>query len=472
MLLRLVCILTLFETANCGLTLFDAVYWNVKPYAFINDEGKVDGIYPMIFQQAKIFCVNKTMLDHYNATDVMSFNISNVKSRREFLRAYKSGYKNTSKVRAGRDVWFPIFLRSTQSIRKIELEKGLMNFDIHKSKSIALIVHRDYISLPEKILRGILSCDQILLLTALLSIFFGLIIWLFEGNSNPVFPKNSIRGIGVGIWWSLVSMTTVGYGDVVPKSVPGRFLATIWVCVGVMVICIITATVTEVVTGTSEINIRTKRVSVLEESFESEKIGHFGVEVVEKATYRDVLQAVRDRETFGAAINADVAAWMIDEIKDDSSPNPLRIVKLLPANLNINIAMSVNIRKEPYLRDIIRCMLRQRTEIYDRSINHFHRHCETESIFIGNFLDLFKTKLVQVLLGGIVLFTIVGIIFNTDLLNSWTTRLPFVNRKEDDGTDKRIKDSEQNDSLTLLQSPFSKAKRSSNNDIAEHEENS
>jgi voltage-gated potassium channel len=44
------------------------------------------------------------------------------------------------------------------------------------------------------------------------------------------------------LWWAVVTVTTVGYGDVTPVSGEGRMVALVLMCVGVVVISIFTAT--------------------------------------------------------------------------------------------------------------------------------------------------------------------------------------------------------------------------------------
>ncbi len=44
-----------------------------------------------------------------------------------------------------------------------------------------------------------------------------------------------------GIWWAWVTVTTVGYGDIVPASGEGRFFASILIMIGIVMVSLITA---------------------------------------------------------------------------------------------------------------------------------------------------------------------------------------------------------------------------------------
>ncbi len=52
------------------------------------------------------------------------------------------------------------------------------------------------------------------------------------------------HSVGEGLWWAVQTVTTVGYGDVVPKAVSGRIVAAILMLAGIGIISVVTAVVT------------------------------------------------------------------------------------------------------------------------------------------------------------------------------------------------------------------------------------
>jgi ABC-type amino acid transport substrate-binding protein len=79
------------------------------------------------------------------------------------------------------------------------------------------------------------------LLTLLLLV--GWIVWLVERRHNPGQFAHGWRGLGAGLWWSAVTMTTVGYGDKAPETLAGRTLAIIWMFASVALISGFTAAI-------------------------------------------------------------------------------------------------------------------------------------------------------------------------------------------------------------------------------------
>jgi voltage-gated potassium channel len=68
-------------------------------------------------------------------------------------------------------------------------------------------------------------------------VIFGMLIYLIEG------PENGFTSIPISIYWAIVTMTTVGYGDIAPQTTFGQMLASIIMIMGYGVLAVPTGIV-------------------------------------------------------------------------------------------------------------------------------------------------------------------------------------------------------------------------------------
>uniref|UniRef100_A0A8D0L5M2 Potassium voltage-gated channel modifier subfamily G member 4 n=1 Tax=Sphenodon punctatus TaxID=8508 RepID=A0A8D0L5M2_SPHPU len=61
---------------------------------------------------------------------------------------------------------------------------------------------------------------------------FSPLVYLAENESGKVLEFTSIPA---SYWWAIISMTTVGYGDMVPRSVPGQMVALSSILSGILI---------------------------------------------------------------------------------------------------------------------------------------------------------------------------------------------------------------------------------------------
>lgn len=83
----------------------------------------------------------------------------------------------------------------------------------------------------------------------ILLLIVGTLTWLFERRANAEqFGGPAHRGIGSGLWWAAVTMTTVGYGDKAPVTPGGRIIGLIWMFAGLIAVASFTAAITSALT--------------------------------------------------------------------------------------------------------------------------------------------------------------------------------------------------------------------------------
>ncbi len=73
-------------------------------------------------------------------------------------------------------------------------------------------------------------------------------IWLAERRRNEDFHKGYLRGIWDGVYWTLVTISTVGYGDKCPRTQAGRSITLVLIIVGYMAYAWFTASIAAALT--------------------------------------------------------------------------------------------------------------------------------------------------------------------------------------------------------------------------------
>ena len=82
------------------------------------------------------------------------------------------------------------------------------------------------------------------LVTLGLGLLGGFVVTLIDKQDFPTF--------GDGVWWTIVTLGTVGYGDIVPHTAWGRVVGSLVIVFGVTFIAFLTATVTSAFVATEE----------------------------------------------------------------------------------------------------------------------------------------------------------------------------------------------------------------------------
>jgi voltage-gated potassium channel len=76
-----------------------------------------------------------------------------------------------------------------------------------------------------------------------IAFFWALAVVVFGALERIVDPK-TFSSVWLGMWWALQTVTTVGYGDVVPDQATGKVIAAFLMLGGLSLIAVLTAAVT------------------------------------------------------------------------------------------------------------------------------------------------------------------------------------------------------------------------------------
>lgn len=126
-----------------------------------------------------------------------------------------------------------------------------LDFSYSYFESGMQIMTRDEPALPLRELLAAMFSPVLLELLGIMLVFvlvIAHIFWLIERQHDSDFPRAYFSGMLEAIWWSVVTVTTVGYGDRTPRGPFGRLLAIMWMFLGLVLVANFTAGVTSVLT--------------------------------------------------------------------------------------------------------------------------------------------------------------------------------------------------------------------------------
>lgn len=167
------------------------------------------------------------------------------------------------------------------------------------------VAEKKHLSVPLQFIIGILSFEFLsaLFVLFLVIFFFGFLLWFVEHKKNPEQFGNGIKGVLDGIWWSAVTMTTVGYGDKSPQTFLGRFIGVVWMFTAVITISSFTASIaSSLTTGTlqnsitSVADLRNKRVGTVGGSSSHQLLNDNFVASTQYPSVTELLHAVESGE--------------------------------------------------------------------------------------------------------------------------------------------------------------------------------
>jgi polar amino acid transport system substrate-binding protein len=208
----------------------------------------------------------------------------------------------------------------------------------------------------------------------LLSLIAGIIVWSFEKRqNNEMFGDGTMRGIGHGIWWAIVTVTTVGYGDKAPKTIGGRIVALIWMLFSIVFIASFTANITASLTlselrgkvrGFNDLN--TVRVGSISQTEAWNFLTRHGVTAAPFGSITEGLQAVADKKIDAFVLNEIILKYLVKI----EFPGRVQVIPGTFDDYFVSIALQ---NKSPLRKAINKAMLKiMRTEKWNELVNRYN----------------------------------------------------------------------------------------------------
>ena len=124
------------------------------------------------------------------------------------------------------------------------LQRVDFSYPAHRS-GVAVAVRKDTGLLAAFVSYGAVVAElaPLVTLTLGLLVVMGVAMWLAERTMRPRNHESAVASLRDGVYWAVVTMTTVGYGDKTPKTGSGRIIAILWMLVSVALVSILSTSI-------------------------------------------------------------------------------------------------------------------------------------------------------------------------------------------------------------------------------------
>jgi voltage-gated potassium channel len=144
--------------------------------------------------------------------------------------------------------YLSLFVSGTQSLAVIRILRVLRVFRVLKLAHFVGEARMLQVAMRASARKIIVFLGVVLTIVLIV----GTLMYLIEGE------ENGFTSIPRSVYWAIVTMTTVGYGDIAPQTVPGQVLASIVMIMGYGIIAVPTGIVTVEIASASRRSISTQ----------------------------------------------------------------------------------------------------------------------------------------------------------------------------------------------------------------------
>jgi ABC-type amino acid transport substrate-binding protein len=176
------------------------------------------------------------------------------------------------------------------------------------------------------------------------------LIWWAERGSDA-FEDRWFPGVATAVWWVIVTMSTVGYGDVVPKKAISKVLAMMIIITGIMLFGVAVASFSSALTVqqmrsdlSGPDDLKGRRVAVISATTGAAAVQNRGGRTVEVATVGEAAALVRDGKVDAAVHDLPLLQYHVKTHPEDG----VLVLDTMfePANYGMSFPIGSALRRE------------------------------------------------------------------------------------------------------------------------------
>jgi len=194
---------------------------------------------------------------------------------------------------------------------------------------------------------------SLILAIAIFLTVIGVLMWWFERSPSNYPGKSdsaSVTSWHEGLYWAIVTMTTVGYGDKTPKTHLGRTLAVVWMIASLVLVSLLTTSLVAsmTVSRVEGIAVRAsdlagKRIAAVSDSSGAEYLDAQGLAYQKFGNLPDALDALATGRTDAVVNSVGALQYLVNRRFSDAIAPPRGL--LAPAYIAFALPMNSALKK-------------------------------------------------------------------------------------------------------------------------------
>lgn len=158
--------------------------------------------------------------------------------------------------------YLSLFIPTTQALTVLRLLRVMRIFRIFRMSRFQAEAYH----LLEALKSSAIKILIFMLFVLVAAVILGTMMYSFEAEHNPDFDS-----VLTGVYWAVVTITTVGYGDVAPVTGAGRFLAVLVMLLGYSIIAVPTGIVVGETIAESRRPVRKPKLTAAQRDYDDEE---------------------------------------------------------------------------------------------------------------------------------------------------------------------------------------------------------